>query len=172
MLQSSGAAKCVESWNLGCPTNLYWLVVRKFQPIWTKKLHPWRWTCCTWKFRHPESLEIPALQSIMFSVRVKLGEGKFDHLPRDRGKNKKCLKPPSSVTPLKANVPWHWKIPMFNRKYIFIHGGFSSQSFMEVTPDKQTPNKNECCLRVEVVPFVYSVLTSFLLLSCIRYPSL
>ena len=23
---------------------------------------------------------------------------------------------------------WHWKIPIFNRKYIFTHGGFSSQS--------------------------------------------
>ena len=26
------------------------------------------------------------------------------------------------------NQQWHWKIPMFNRKYIFIHGGLSSQS--------------------------------------------
>ncbi len=25
-------------------------------------------------------------------------------------------------------LTWHWKIPIFNRKYIFIHGGFSSQS--------------------------------------------
>ena len=26
------------------------------------------------------------------------------------------------------NQQWHWKTPMLNSKYIFIHGGFSSQS--------------------------------------------
>jgi len=28
------------------------------------------------------------------------------------------------ITPLKTNMTG-WKIPIFNRKYIFIHGGFS-----------------------------------------------
>jgi len=30
-------------------------------------------------------------------------------------------------TPLETNMT-NWKLPIFNRKYIFIHGGFSSQS--------------------------------------------
>ena len=32
-----------------------------------------------------------------------------------------------TYTPHKTNMTG-WKVPMFNRKYIFIHGGFSSQS--------------------------------------------
>ena len=42
--------------------------------------------------------------------------------PKNTNKSRMCRKP----RPWKPT--WHWTIPMFNRKSIFIHGGLSSQS--------------------------------------------
>ena len=39
-------------------------------------------------------------------------------------------------------LTWHWKIPIFNRKYIFIHGGCSSQSCL-FSGGIDSPNPNQ-----------------------------